>query len=73
MEPAAFKSVRKEKGRDDAHGLLRVIAAMAQAVGAGGNELHMTEKLVHPIGARFQEGPGDNQDQQQSEQEAGGG
>src|SRR5258707_4722277 len=48
-------------------------SAMAQAVGAGGNELHVAKNLVHPHGAGLQKGPGHDQDQQQRQQKTARG
>jgi hypothetical protein len=36
-------------GNDDAHGLLRIVTPVAQAVDARGNQLQTAEELVYPV------------------------
>src|SRR2546423_259340 len=37
-----------QRASDDAHGLWRVVAAMADGIGGGGKKLPLAEKFVHP-------------------------
>ena len=43
--------------RDDAHRLLGVVAAVAQAVGGRGDELEAPEQPLHPAGRGASEDP----------------
>jgi len=45
---------------DDAHGLLRVVATVSEAVGSGGNELQFAEKLVDLTRGFAAEKPGNS-------------
>ena len=42
----AHKAGGVERTGDDAHGFLRVVAAMAEAVGGGGEQLQLAEQSV---------------------------
>ncbi len=46
VEGARGAAVRVEQHRDDAHGLLRVVAAVAEGIERGGDELELAK---HPI------------------------
>jgi hypothetical protein len=55
---------------DDANGLLRVVAAVAQAVGAGRDQLQAPEPAVHPRRRGAAEHPGHQHHHQRAQQEA---
>ena len=59
-----------ERAGDDAHGLLRVVAAVPQAVGRGREQLQLAEELVHLARGFLLEDPGDGDHQAEAEDEA---
>ena len=71
MELATEITLRVEEHRDDAHGLLRVVAAVAKRIQRGRHELQRAEQTVDRIRRVAHEKPGHDQEQQQRKQEAG--
>src|SRR5215470_15270277 len=69
-ERPAQVALRIEQDRDDPHGLLRVVAAVAERVERGGHELHHAELAIDRVGRRAHEQPRDDERQQQREREA---
>ena len=59
-----------ERAGDDAHGLLRVVAAVSEAVGGGGDQLKFAEQLVDLARRLLLEDPGDSDHQAEAEHEA---
>lgn len=58
----------EQQHSDDAHGLLCVIAAVAERIERGGNELHDAEGTIHGEGCLAHEQPGDGKHQQQCQE-----
>ena len=59
-------ALREEQHGDDAHGLLRVVAAMAERVERGRDELQMRKRAVDRERRACARKPGDGQHQQQA-------
>ncbi len=62
-------AVGVEQHRDDPHGLLRVVAAMAQGIERRGDELQASEHTICEGRRGAHEQPGHDQHQQESEGE----
>ena len=69
---AAALAVGVEQGRDDAHGLLGVVAAVPEGVERGRDELQAPEQPVHGVRRRADEDPRHGQHQHQRQGEAEG-
>ena len=63
-------SARHQRARDDAHRLLRVVGAVHQAVGRGGDQLQPAEPAIDARGRRVAEDPVDRRHHDQPDDEA---
>ena len=63
VEAFAEMALAEEQHGNDAHGLLRVVAAVSQRIKRGGDELHDAEGAIHGKGRLPHEQPGDSQHQ----------
>src|SRR5438270_1669348 len=60
----------EQRAGDDAHGFLRVIAAVANAVSGSGEELQFSEKLINGAGRGAMEDPRDGDHEREADNEA---
>ena len=60
-----------QQNRNDAHGLLRVVAAMTERIERGGDELQIAECTVDCERCEADEDPGNDQDQHERQHEPG--
>ena len=65
-------TLRKQEYGDDAHGLLRVVAAVAEGIERGGDELHDAEGAIDGKRCLPHEDPRDGQHQHQRQEETDG-
>ena len=64
------KAGRKERTGYYTHSLLRVVGAVAEAVGGGGKELQLAKITVHAPGRPAPKDPGDRDHQRGAQDEA---
>src|SRR6476660_8643133 len=60
-------ATRKQRASDDAHGFLRVITAMTQAIRCGGKQLELAKKLVNSTRRGVLEDPGNGDHKRESQ------